>query len=435
MGFHSKHEWLMMTNPVFYRTMMLSHMNETTTTTTTSNPFGSNETHSLNGLMFEDRNMGMDMDSDSDASTSVYEDDDSYHHLDAHPRASASANKRQRKMSPLESLWVCDLGEHKGNRATGHDLMKEHFVKPVQTCHHRALDSMCASHPIKTSLVHSTIHIIRAHATGQIDDLQYKELLKELHDYRAGSLGDTLVTCIIHHHSADALFVGRLFGVIRAVSLSAAAAFLHALINVCHVDNFLKSVLLIKRLTKILLGLHTLPEIMQWVSHSAWEHHNHLQRVPIHRTIDTFLHAMLCHGMRCRKSVLSMVNGPTGFLKTIGGEAHMNVDRSHLCPKAWHSIVLFWNELRPTSNTITSKIPLAFLIALEHDIAKPQKCGDTSNDGHLAMLTRMIRDVCQQYEDKRQQFESIQAVKRVALESLTRYFGSAKLASEHFHRS
>lgn len=393
-----------------------------------------------------------DVEHDSDTET-LYESDDHEDREDREdrarrvPRARTVADKRALVLSvrkqDLSLLWCNDFGRMDGRDVSGAELFDAYFMTHVRNA---ATGRGAAGRAADSPIVHVAVHLMRAECTGQLTSHQKDALMDVLHDYRKDCPAYRMVAMIVQLHRTDPLFTGLIFKVIRTLSQSASAAFLHGLLNATHLDGYHTSLLAIQRVSSVILGIDTLPELVQWIWMNASEDHNRLQIMSLHRTIDGLVHAMTVTSARTLARLRQHVGTRCGFLRTLYSHAHADCRRATELPQELEHNTYVSNPLSDEAQELRRlDFPSAELVALEYallnDTASLHQSitysthfmlfANSANSAHspklLHALLMPLVEWCASYHSMRRHVRAVDAVYTVLRRLLLRHAATIRL--------
>lgn len=190
-------------------------------------------------------------------------------------------------------LWFNDFSKVDGQSANGEQL----FDLYIMTC----VRSNNISAPIdentnqNTILTHTAMHIIRANKSGQITKTQYQDFIRVIHDYRNNTPARKMVEYIVRIHRCNTLLIGRIFGVFRALSKSAAAAYLHCLLSSCSLDQYNLSLEFIIKMCSVVIHQSSLARILDWIKTTHHPSYREYQTIPFSKLCSTILYGLVIY--------------------------------------------------------------------------------------------------------------------------------------------
>lgn len=288
-------------------------------------------------------------------------------------RICSSLEKRfilEPKANDRYMLWFNDFSKIDGESANGEQL----FDLYIMTCVRSNNISMPVDEHTKqnTIITHTAMHIIRAKNSGQITESQYDDFMRVIHDYRKGMPAQKMVEYIVRIHRCNPLLLGRIFGVFRALSKSAAAAYLHCLLSSCAIDQYNLSITFIMKMCSIVLKRKSLACVLDWIKATQHPTYHENQTVPFSKLCSTLLYGLVIY------------EPPIYTNPTLSAALLSGIDRHYTkeCNTTLNRSGLFQHiELLKAHD-----FPLVELIALEHML------GMLSKEGLALMAVRHTLD-------------------------------------------
>ena len=115
---------------------------------------------------------------------------------------------------------------------------------------------------------------------------QYDDFVDIMHDFRPGRPARKMVEYIVHIHQSNALCLGRVFAVFRALSCTSAAAFLQGVLCACICDEYKHLFIGVQKTVQLILNLNSLTELIEWIRDHRRHNHDHTQTIPLDALAD-----------------------------------------------------------------------------------------------------------------------------------------------------
>jgi hypothetical protein len=275
-----------------------------------------------------------------------------------------------RKTNDRCMLWFNDFSKIDGKSASGEQL----FELYIMTC----VRSNNISMPVdertnsNTMITHTAMHIIRAKNSGQITASQYDDFIRVIHDYRKATPAQKMVEYIVRIHRCNPLLLGRIFGVFRALSKSAAAAYLHCLLSSCALDQYNLSISFIMKMCSIVLERKSLASVLDWIKTTQHEKYRENQMIPLNKLCQTVLCGLIVYAPY-------IYTNPT-----LSSTLLSSIDRHYT--KECNTSLTKSGLFKHIELLKTYEFPMVELIALEHMIAM------NSKEGVVVMQVRRTLD-------------------------------------------